>query len=149
MWHARFVRSEHCRCVVFPNPLWWHEMVKKTRRKSIHLLPTLAQFRRQTAAHSLRWHWRALHSMTDRITINAGGRVFETTTTTLKASGSHYFAALFGTTGATLTGTRCSDEQTNANAALGGVHWVVTYLTGLAGIGRATFRRRFTTATSH
>ena len=42
--------------------------------------------------------------MSDRVTINCGGRHFETSTTTLQASGSHYFAALFGTTGTTMRG---------------------------------------------
>ena len=43
--------------------------------------------------------------MSDRVTINAGGTLFETTITTLQASGSHYFQALVGPTGETMNGS--------------------------------------------
>ena len=46
-------------------------------------------------------------SMGDRVTINCGGRHFETSTTTLQASGSHYFAALFGTIRPPFVALRC------------------------------------------
>ena len=41
-----------------------------------------------------------------RVTINAGGRVFETTALTLKTSGAGYFEALLGETGARLPGSK-------------------------------------------
>jgi hypothetical protein len=41
---------------------------------------------------------------TDHIEVNVGGRVFETTTMTLKSSGSKFFQALLGLTGTTLAG---------------------------------------------
>ena len=40
-----------------------------------------------------------------RVTLNAGGRVFETTALTLKTSGAGYFEALLGETGARLPGS--------------------------------------------
>ena len=44
--------------------------------------------------------------MADRITINAGGRRFETSTTTLRGSGAGYFEALLGETGQKLRGRK-------------------------------------------
>ena len=44
--------------------------------------------------------------MADRITINAGGRRFETSTTTLMGSGAGYFEALLGETGQKLRGRK-------------------------------------------
>ena len=44
--------------------------------------------------------------MSDRITINAGGRRFETSTTTLMGSGAGYFEALLGETGQKLRGRK-------------------------------------------
>ena len=44
--------------------------------------------------------------MADRITINAGGRRFETSTTTLIGSGAGYFEALLGETGRKLRGRK-------------------------------------------
>ena len=41
-----------------------------------------------------------------RVTLNAGGRVFETTALTLKTSGAGYFEALLGETGARLPGSK-------------------------------------------
>ena len=41
-----------------------------------------------------------------RIVINAGGRVFETSTTTLKLSGAGYFEALLGDTGTQMRGKK-------------------------------------------
>ena len=41
-----------------------------------------------------------------RVTLNAGGRVFETTALTLKTSGAGYFEALLGVTGAKLPGQK-------------------------------------------
>jgi len=43
----------------------------------------------------------------DRIAVNVGGRLFETTTTTLE-SGSQFFKALLGDTGTTLAGGTCA-----------------------------------------
>ena len=42
----------------------------------------------------------------DRVTLNAGGRIFETTALTLKTSGAGYFEALLGETGSKLPGTK-------------------------------------------
>eukprot|EP01052_Picozoa_sp_SAG31_P054241 SAG31_NODE_14328_length_813_cov_1.411765_1_plen_53_part_10 len=42
--------------------------------------------------------------MNDRVTVNVGGRHFETTSTTLLACESSYFTALLGETGRTLSG---------------------------------------------
>ena len=50
----------------------------------------------------------SLASACDRITLNVGGRLFETTITTLQSSGSHFFAALLGDTGAALAGSPSS-----------------------------------------
>ena len=41
-----------------------------------------------------------------RVTLNAGGRIFETTALTLKTSGAGYFEALLGETGSKLPGTK-------------------------------------------
>ena len=49
---------------------------------------------------------------TDRLVVNAGGRRFETTATTLLSSGSGYFAALLGPTGAALGSLSRSEEVT-------------------------------------
>ena len=53
-----------------------------------------------------------------RVTLNAGGRVFETTALTLKTSGAGYFEALLGETGARLPGSkkraRVSEDGDNA-----------------------------------
>jgi len=46
----------------------------------------------------------ALQLNSDRITLNAGGRLYETTTTTLRASGSTYFEALLADKGDTIAG---------------------------------------------
>ena len=42
----------------------------------------------------------------DRVTLNAGGRIFETTALTLKTSGAGYFEALLGETGSKLPGRK-------------------------------------------
>jgi hypothetical protein len=47
-------------------------------------------------------------SPSDRIQVNAGGRIFETTTTTLMSSGSKFFHALLGPTGIGLAGGEAS-----------------------------------------
>jgi hypothetical protein len=55
---------------------------------------------------------------TDRIQVNAGGRLFETTTTTLMSSGSKFFQALLGLTGTTLAGRGGEVQRTPYDAPL-------------------------------
>lgn len=52
----------------------------------------------------------------DRITINAGGRQFETTTATLLSSGSGFFQALLGSTGSALSDGNFRNSSTDDEA---------------------------------
>ena len=56
----------------------------------------------------------------DRVTLNAGGRIFETTALTLKTSGAGYFEALLGETGAKLPGRKRARVSADGDDAPGG-----------------------------
>ncbi len=54
----------------------------------------------------------------DRVIVNAGGRRFETTTTTLLSSGSAYFSALLGFTGSALGSLPRNSNETHSSIAI-------------------------------